>query len=151
MLWGGGLPTRPLEASDASWPWVFPDHHPNQPLTFIEPTSWEIKRPLPRPQGRVIPLQEIDVILVPGVAFDPQKGARLGLGGGHYDRTLSKGAERSWSGLAFGVGFALQVSRTLPIESWDVPLDGLFTEFGFARPEHRQDHSIERRGRETKR
>jgi 5-formyltetrahydrofolate cyclo-ligase len=72
----------------------------------------------------VVPLAEIDLAVVPGVAFDPQ-GGRLGRGRGHYDATLSllrPGAAR------VGIAFEVQVVPGVPGESHDVPLDAVVTE-----------------------
>ena len=43
---------------------------------------------IPQPASGSVPLDEIDVVVLPGVAFDLD-GGRLGRGGGHYDRLLS--------------------------------------------------------------
>jgi len=67
---------------------------------------------------------EIDLVLVPGVAFDRQKG-RLGYGGGFYDRFLPK---LSLDCLKVGVGFALQVVENLPLDAADCLMDAVITE-----------------------
>jgi 5-formyltetrahydrofolate cyclo-ligase len=61
---------------------------PGQPLEFrlgaLSPGTWGI----PEPSGERVQLEEIDLIVVPGLAFD-DRGGRLGQGGGFYDRTLA--------------------------------------------------------------
>lgn len=52
-----------------------------------------------------IPLENIDVVLVPGLAFD-RDGNRLGKGFGYYDRFLKKLPPRT---VTIGVGFEFQV------------------------------------------
>ena len=60
----------------------------------------------------------IDVILVPGVAFDAT-GHRLGRGRGYYDRYLfSKGSART-----IGVCFDFQKFPEVPVDPWDVVVD----------------------------
>ncbi len=71
------------------------------------------------------PLDQIDLILVPGAAFDP-KGYRIGYGGGFYDRFLPKCPQAKWIGLAYE---AQIIEDTFP-EVWDVPLHQIFTENG---------------------
>ena len=68
----------------------------------------------------------VDVVIVPGVAFTPD-GARLGQGGGWYDRFLAKVRPDCTS---IGVGFDLQVVDVLPTEPHDVRLDSIVTESG---------------------
>jgi 5-formyltetrahydrofolate cyclo-ligase len=63
-----------------------------------------------------------DVLFVPLVGFTPD-GARLGQGGGHYDRWL---AEHRPS-LAVGLAWDAQACETLPTEPHDVPLDAVVT------------------------
>lgn len=70
------------------------------------------------------PVADIDLFLVPGVAFS-RTGERIGYGGGYYDATLRERGPRS---TAIGVGFDLQVVDPGFAESWDIRLDGLVTE-----------------------
>ena len=68
----------------------------------------------------------VDVVIVPGVAFTPD-GARLGQGGGWYDRFLARVRPDCTS---VGVGFDPQIVDVLPTEPHDVRLDGIVTESG---------------------
>lgn len=72
----------------------------------------------------------VDVMLVPGLAFDAA-GHRLGYGGGHFDRLL--GRLRPGTPLV-GVAFATQVVAQLPAASHDVPVSAVVTEEGVHRP-----------------
>lgn len=69
------------------------------------------------------PLAHIDLIFVPGVAFDP-KGYRIGYGAGLYDRFLPQCPQAAWIGLAYE---AQIVPNTFP-QPWDVPLHQILTE-----------------------
>ena len=67
----------------------------------------------------VLPLDELDILFTPLVAFDKQ-GNRLGMGGGFYDRTL-----QHWQKYPFipvGLAHQCQQVEQLPTEAWDVPL-----------------------------
>jgi 5-formyltetrahydrofolate cyclo-ligase len=68
---------------------------------------------------------ELDVILVPALAFD-RSGARLGQGGGWYDRVL---AETSHV-VAIGVCFDCQLVDAVPVESHDQRVSLIVTEEG---------------------
>jgi 5-formyltetrahydrofolate cyclo-ligase len=71
-----------------------------------------------------LPLTEIDLAIVPGLAFDA-RGQRLGRGRGHYDATLAMlRADASRVGLAFEV----QIVPAVPTEEHDVALDAVVTE-----------------------
>ena len=70
----------------------------------------------------------IDVIVVPGLAFDPH-GGRLGWGGAYYDTTLAA-AQRA---LRVGYAFELQIVPHVPQNGGDQRVDVLVTENG-ARP-----------------
>ncbi len=81
----------------------------------------------PDPHAPILSPEQVDLILVPGVACDRQ-GYRLGYGGGFYDRLLSLPPWQSkpTMGIVFGFGYLSQ----LPIEPWDLPLDYVCTETG---------------------
>lgn len=69
-----------------------------------------------------------DLVLVPGVAFSPA-GARLGRGGGFYDRWLA----RHPGVITVGVAFSCQVVEHLPGESHDLHVQAVLTEQGIRR------------------
>ena len=74
-------------------------------------------------RDRVNP-EHIDLLIVPGVAFDLQ-GNRLGYGGGYYDRFF----ERLRPGVPLvALAFELQIVRQVPVEPWDRRMDWLVTE-----------------------
>jgi 5-formyltetrahydrofolate cyclo-ligase len=66
-------------------------------------------------------LNKLDLVLVPGVAFD-RYGRRLGRGKGFYDRLLS-----SAGGVKCGVGWDVQICAQVPAEPHDVKLDCILT------------------------
>jgi 5-formyltetrahydrofolate cyclo-ligase len=69
---------------------------------------------VPEPQGELVDVSEIDVVLVPGLAFTTT-GDRLGYGGGFYDRFLP-----TVSAPTIGVCFAEQLVDELPRSPDDV-------------------------------
>ena len=71
-------------------------------------------------------LGDVGLFLVPGRAFD-SKGTRLGRGGGHYDRALSR---RGRSSKVVGMFFGQQEVEDLPQEPHDIPLPSVVTENG---------------------
>ncbi|MED5463958.1 MAG: 5-formyltetrahydrofolate cyclo-ligase [Myxococcota bacterium] len=95
-------------------------------LEFVELERWDSLVPgafkVPEPEGPAIQLNDMDLLLVPGLAFD-RSGGRLGYGGGFYDKTLER-----FEGLVFGLAFDLQVVDALPLQGHDQSIDGLFTE-----------------------
>lgn len=63
-----------------------------------------------------------DIILVPMAAFD-RSGARLGMGGGFYDRTLCNGKYKT-----IGVAFSACEVEKIPTEAHDIYMDAILTE-----------------------
>lgn len=96
----------------------------------LAPGAYGIAEPLPS-----LPVADMGhlppgpgLALVPGVAFDRQ-GARLGMGGGYYDRVLGR-LPAGWRSV--GLCFGWQVLERLPHDPWDKPVDALCTEQGLA-------------------
>ena len=67
---------------------------------------------------------EIDLVVVPGLAFDAQ-GRRLGRGGGFYDRFLAQSDLRAWT---CGFAFQEQLVPEIPTDANDRPVDMLVTD-----------------------
>lgn len=74
-------------------------------------------------QSRVIPAKQLDLLLVPGVAFDASC-RRLGQGGGYYDRYLPLLREDC---LAVGIAFDEQIVDEVPAEAKDKSVDYVVT------------------------
>lgn len=86
----------------------------------------------PGPGCTVCPPGEIDLVLVPGVAFD-ESGGRLGRGRGFYDRFLREleGSRTGGGGAeSCGVCFSAAVLPDLPMQPHDVRVRHLCTEQG---------------------
>lgn len=80
----------------------------------------------PARDQKLWPLEAIDLVLVPGVAFDFQ-GYRLGYGRGFYDRFLTQLPRHT---KIVGVAFNFQLVPTVFPEKHDVPLPVIITERG---------------------
>jgi len=78
----------------------------------------------PRSDAAEIEPGAADVILVPGLAFDPQ-GYRVGYGGGFYDRLL---AHRALRATAVGIAFEEQMVERAPHGESDRPVGWVITE-----------------------
>lgn len=76
-------------------------------------------------EGRVqeVPLDDIDLVVVPGIAFD-KNNVRLGRGHGYYDRFLCGLPNRAKT---IGLAFDFQVLETLPKDSHDIPVSKTIT------------------------
>lgn len=78
--------------------------------------------------------QELDLILMPLVAFDTH-GNRLGMGGGFYDKSLAflRGRRLWHKPQLIGLAHEFQCVKKLETNSWDVPLQGVATDRNFYR------------------
>ena len=71
-----------------------------------------------------LPLSEVDLVIIPGLVYD-RRGARIGSGGGWFDRLLA----RCPNAFRIAPAFSLQLHDTpLPQEPTDVPMHLLITE-----------------------
>ncbi|MCI2283502.1 5-formyltetrahydrofolate cyclo-ligase [Colwellia sp. MSW7] len=73
---------------------------------------------------KVCPLAQLDVLCTPLVAFDAA-GARLGMGGGFYDRTLTNWQQHHV--YPIGIAHDCQQVKKIPVEHWDIPLPEIIT------------------------
>lgn len=91
------------------------------PGTLEAPGAFGIPEPL---SGEVEDLRRYRIVLLPMVAFD-SSGHRLGYGKGFYDRAIAAlGNSRP---LLIGIAFDFQEVPSLPVDSWDIRLDGVVT------------------------
>ena len=67
---------------------------------------------------RLIPQEDLELVVVPGIAFD-KRGARIGHGGGFYDRFLKMLSPRVKT---IGLAFDFQILDSLPTGCQDVPV-----------------------------
>jgi 5-formyltetrahydrofolate cyclo-ligase len=82
----------------------------------------------PQPLGVLHRPQQFDLIVVPLLGFD-KHGARLGMGGGYYDRTFAfRLSRKTWCRpLLVGLAFACQEVTHVPRDAWDLQLDYVVT------------------------
>ena len=93
------------------------------PETELVSSRLRIPEP-PLDVRHIIPLDRLDVMFVPLVAFDKQ-GQRLGMGGGFYDRTLQNWRRHNF--LPLGLAHDCQQVEALPTAEWDIPLPAILT------------------------
>jgi 5-formyltetrahydrofolate cyclo-ligase len=127
---GSELDTRPIledlwaRAVRAVLPRVAPEHR----LEHLAVTAWDDLAPgawdIPEPVAScpAVDPAAVELILVPGVAFDRQ-GGRLGYGGGFYDRFLA-----ACPGPRMALAFALQIVEQVPAAPHDLPVHRIVTE-----------------------
>lgn len=85
----------------------------------VSPGAWGISEPC---GSAPVKLDELDVIIVPGAAFDEQ-GNRLGYGAGFYDKLLS-----AFTKPTVALAFEEQIVSKVPADPHDVPVRKIVTE-----------------------
>ena len=73
---------------------------------------------------KIVPIDRIDIAIIPGVAFD-EKGGRIGTGRGYYDRLIPK---LTITTRKVALTFEDQILQQVPIESHDKHVDIIITE-----------------------
>ncbi|MHA2939459.1 5-formyltetrahydrofolate cyclo-ligase [Vibrio sp. RC27] len=96
-----------------------------QPNTEMTLNRYKISEPKLK-KDLIIPVDQLDIIFTPLVAFDT-KGQRLGMGGGYYDRTLSTWFKTGIGATPIGLAHDCQRVDALPNETWDIPLPKIIT------------------------
>jgi len=90
----------------------------------LAPGLWGIREPIVERCERLDTLNEVEFALLPGVAFT-RDGARLGYGGGFYDKLLARMTHQPALAAA---AFALQIVEQIPQEATDVKVEWIVTE-----------------------
>ena len=96
------------------------------PVAFVpgDPTTETSFGAMEPAGGTVLDPSELDLVIVPGVAFD-RSGDRVGYGAGYYDRFLS----RTRPGVpAVAIGFAVQIVPVVPAGRTDRRVDAIVSE-----------------------
>ncbi|MEM6912297.1 MAG: 5-formyltetrahydrofolate cyclo-ligase [Verrucomicrobiota bacterium] len=132
------LPSEPdprhwLLPSGASWALsrvVYPDqlrfHDVGASLPDRPPGALGVGEADPD-QDLEVPAEALTLVLVPGLAFDPATGHRLGRGRGCYDRFLASLPPHT---PRVGLAFDVQLLPKIPHEPHDVPLDAIASPSG---------------------
>jgi len=89
---------------------------------YLNPSSYGILEPR-KEHIKEASLNMIDIIIIPGVAFD-ERGYRIGHGKGYYDRLLIN----SKKAIHIGLAFEFQLINYLPTETHDIKVDKIITE-----------------------
>ena len=89
-------------------------------ISELLPGAYSILEPVCKTQ--TISKDEIDLAIVPGVAFDRQ-GNRLGMGGGYYDRFLD-----GFCGISVGIVYSDCLTEALPVCLHDKKVDMVITD-----------------------
>ncbi len=79
--------------------------------------------------GIPMPIEDIDLVVAPGLAFD-RKGNRLGRGGAYYDRFL---ASEQLKATVCSLAFAEQIVDEVPVEEHDRKVDFIVTDEGIIK------------------
>ena len=99
-------------------------------LMKVDDISRELKsgpRGVPEPDEglcKIVPIDRIDIAVIPGVAFD-EKGGRVGSGKGYYDRLIPKLAITTRK---VALTFEEQIIPQVPMESHDKHVDIIITD-----------------------
>ena len=101
---------------------------PAKPGMELAPNRFGIPEPVVKARD-LVRAQELDLILMPLVGFD-DRGNRLGMGGGFYDRSLEFLRHRAcWrKPHVLGLAYDFQRVNGLAPDAWDIPLQGVVTD-----------------------
>ena len=124
------LPVLKPLSDNSLW---FVHYHPGTPMRR---NRFGIPEPHTRHgahRARRMPAWALDLILLPLVGFD-DRGQRMGMGGGFYDRSLAFTLRPGPRPTLIGLAHDCQRVDRLPAAPWDVPLDAIVSDTGVVRP-----------------
>ncbi|MGL6212735.1 5-formyltetrahydrofolate cyclo-ligase [Billgrantia desiderata] len=124
------LPVLKPLSDNSLW---FVHYHPGTPMRR---NRFGIPEPHTRHgahRARRMPAWALDLILLPLVGFD-DRGQRMGMGGGFYDRSLAFTLRPGPRPTLIGLAHDCQRVDRLPAAPWDVPLDAIVSDTRVVRP-----------------
>ncbi|MFQ3788605.1 5-formyltetrahydrofolate cyclo-ligase [Halomonas sp. A29] len=124
------LPVLKPLSENSLW---FVHYHPGTPMRR---NRFGIPEPQTRHgahRARRLATWALDLILLPLVGFD-ERGQRMGMGGGFYDRSLAFTQRPGPRPTLIGLAHDCQRVDRLPTEPWDVPLDAIVSDARVVRP-----------------
>lgn len=89
-------------------------------LEDLERGSFKVLEP--KKSCPIIAPEVLDIILVPGLAFDAQRG-RIGKGKGFYDRFLLPLQNNKKKSFLVSLAFPFQMQKNIPRDAWDIFMD----------------------------
>ena len=81
--------------------------------------------PEPNENSPAISTEDLDLLIVPGLAFNPA-GGRIGYGKGYYDRSMKQINREKRIALAY----SFQIQDSIPVSGFDIDMGHLITELG---------------------
>ena len=124
------LPVLKPLSDNSLW---FVHYHPGTPMRR---NRFGIPEPHTRHgahRARRMPAWALDLILLPLVGYD-DRGQRMGMGGGFYDRSLAFTLRPGPRPTLIGLAHDCQRVDRLPAAPWDVPLDAIVSDTRVVRP-----------------
>ncbi len=95
----------------------------NNPATELRRGMWGIAEPDEAICQRIA-IDEVDLVLVPGLVFDTL-GYRIGYGGGYYDKLLASRDKKTY---LIAAAYSVQLVQTIPVLPHDIKLEKIITE-----------------------
>jgi 5-formyltetrahydrofolate cyclo-ligase len=101
-----------------------------EPDTILNTNHFGIAEPAPVAEC-CIDAKDLDLVLLPLVAFDRQ-GGRLGMGGGYYDRAFAfMKLKQEGSTELIGLAHHCQETESLTLADWDIHLNAVMTDLEY--------------------
>lgn len=97
-----------------------------KPQSIMQKNLYGISEPNPLHAKKISP-KFLNLVGFPLVAFD-EKGGRLGMGGGFYDRTFEFTRYEYSNITLIGCSHKIQQTKTIPSEDWDINLNRIVTD-----------------------